>query len=631
MDERSVLLSRWLTAGFTLVFAGSVVAVLFARNIGGGIAFGPWVAATVCLAAYGGLALAGFRGMPLGDRVSWWAAVAAAHTALGLLAAWLFGFIRAIGLDTALIQAFGGFAPASLVSLIAAPLAALPFRPRLPAHRVARAARAGAGEPGHDPRRMSSPRPSRWATSPRPARLAPRAPAAVPPSVSAPEPSDARELRVSFARVAEQLPPDMLALPADRLGAMLREPGRVVVPVDLVIAQLADGAVTVPATVLDDQLPRGAVLAARPEARARWEALRLALPMDEVFAQVPSGAPADVPVTDVGPSERLPATEGVVTETSEAVEAPEVVQVTGTTEGHQTVDDAIVGSGAVGSPAAPGVDAEPLATVPPIVAVPAAPEAVLAPPRSRRLGANEIEAVVACLAPAGPFDVQAQEVEGLGPLLSLIRGVAPEAVADVVRRLVRALPPTAGAPAVVTLVCERATLAVVAGDDAALVAAVAHPGPPTALLEQLVGRASAALALAPLERPFEGGDALAEVAPPSAPDVGTLGAALRAFGAVVPSVFRDATRDLDVYVFRPERVASVTLGRLAVAVDAALDAGGLGLPRSLGMRDAGSRTELRWARPTGARAAVVAAAGAVERPGLARRQLAQAAAALEVA
>ena len=214
-----------------------------------------------------GLALTGFRGMPLGDRLSWWAAVAAAHTALGLLAAWLFGFIRSIGVDAALAQAFGGFAPASLVSLVAAPLAALPFRPRLPAHRIPRAARpSGTGEASLDPRPVSSAPPSRWATSPPPAPPVSRAAAAGPPPVSAPEPSAGRALRVSFARIAEQLPPDMLALPADRLSTMLREPGRVVVPVDLVVPQLAAGAVAVPATVLDDQLPRGAVLASFAEA-----------------------------------------------------------------------------------------------------------------------------------------------------------------------------------------------------------------------------------------------------------------------------------------------------------------------------------------------------------------------------
>jgi hypothetical protein len=48
------------------------------------------------------------------------------------------------------------------------------------------------------------------------------------------------------------------------------------------------------------------------------------------------------------------------------------------------------------------------------------------------------------------------------------------------------------------------------------------------------------------------------------------------------------------------------------------------------VRDAGSRTELRWAKPGPVRAAVLAVGG-VERAGLARRQLAQAAAALEVA
>jgi hypothetical protein len=402
-----------------------------------------------------------------------------------------------------------------------------------------------------------------------------------------------------------------------------------------VVPQLADGAAAVPATVLDDQLPRGAVLASLPEARARWEALRLALPMDEVLAQVPSaGALLDVPVADVDRSERLHATEAVepteVVQASATVEAVTEAVVTSEAAERSEAVDGTVELDAVVVSARAAVDPVALALLPPIEAVPAMLDAPPAPTPRRRLGANDIEAVVGRLAPAGPFDVQARDVDGLGSLLSLTRGVAPEAVADAVRRLVTALPPTVGAPAVVTLVCERATLALVAGEDAALVAAAGHPGPATALLEQLVRRAAAALALAPLRRPAEGGDALVEVALPSTPDVDALGPALHAFGRVVPAVFRDATRDLDVYVFRPEGLASVPLGRLAAAIDAALDAGGLGRPLSLGVRDAGSRTELRWAKPGPARAAVLAVGG-VERAGLARRQLAQAAAALEVA
>ena len=60
-------LSRWLTAGFTVAFAVSVAAVLFAREIGGGLSVEPRVAAGLSLAAYGGLALRGLHGLAV-DR-----------------------------------------------------------------------------------------------------------------------------------------------------------------------------------------------------------------------------------------------------------------------------------------------------------------------------------------------------------------------------------------------------------------------------------------------------------------------------------------------------------------------------------------------------------------------------------
>ena len=556
MDEPSPLLSRWLGAVFTIVFAASVAAVLFASGIGGGLSFGPVLAAALSLATYGALALAGFRRVPLEDRVSWWVAVLVAHAAFGLLSAWLFGFIRSLGLGAALAQAFGGFAPASLVSLIAAPLAALPFRPRLPVWRVARPTQhawSASEEPAADVRAVAAPAPvpARWAAPPRGPQVPASRPPAAPPPAAAAELPRAPVLRITFARIADQLPPDMLALPPARLAATLREPGHVLVPAELVLPRLHDGAVAVPATVLDDQLPRGAVLASSPEARARWNALRLALPMDEVAAQSPA---------------------------EDALEtAPEPV-----------------------------------------------PAEAPAPPR--RLRADEIEAVVAGLAPAGRFEIHARDVEGLGHLLALARDVSPDTVEALVRKLAAVLPSTSGAPGVVTLAVDGVAMTAAVGDGVVLAAATRLLEAPVALMELLVARVAAAVGLEPRRAVEEVGDGPGERSAPAALDLGALGAALDGFGPVVPAVFRDDDRRLDVYVFRPADTAPAPLGRLAAAADAALGGVDHRGPASVSFCAAGRRTELRWA--TG-HAAVLAVSGVVVRAGLARRQVARAAAALE--
>jgi len=358
-------------------------------------------------------------------------------------------------------------------------------------------------------------------------------------------------LRITFARIADQLPLDMLALPPARLAATLREPGQVLVPAALVLPGLHEGAVAVPATVLDDQLPRGAVLASSPEARARWNALRLALPMDEVAPQAPPEVALDTP---------------------------------------------------------PG------------------PEPADAHTPPRRLCADEIEAVAACLAPAGRFEIHARDVEGLGHLLSLARDVSLDAVEALVRTLVAVLPPTSEAPAVITLAADGVAVTAAVGKGLALAAAARLPGAPVALMELLVVRAAAAVGLEPRRAAAEVGDGLAESAAPAALDLGALGAALDGFGPVVPAVFRDGDGGLDVYVFRPADTAPGPLGRRAGAASAALGAVDHRRHASLSVRVGGRRTELRWAPR---RAAVLAVSGFVTRAGLARCQAARAAVALE--
>jgi hypothetical protein len=246
---------------------------------------------------------------------------------------------------------------------------------------------------------------------------------------------------------------------------------------------------------------------------------------------------------------------------------------------------------------------------------------------SRRLGADEIEAVVACLAPAGRFEAHAREVEGLGHLLVLSRDVAPETVETVLHGVVAAM---RGTPGVFTLATDRAAVTVAMGEGAAIAAAARHPGAPVALMERLVARAAAAIGLEPSRASGAPDDELREGSAAAGVDLAALGVALDGFGRVVPAVFRHDNRGLDVYVFRPADTAPARVGELAAAVDAALGGIDLGRLDAASVRVAGRRTELRWAGGRAGGAVVLAVSGPVARAGLARRQAARAAAALEV-
>lgn len=539
-DERTPLASRWFAAACVVGFAASVAAVLFAGGIGGDLRFGPWFAAALSIAAYGAVALGGFRRAPLEDRVSWWVAVLAAHAAVGMVVAWFLKVIGALGLGAALEQAFGGFGPATLVSLIAAPLAALPFRPSAPVSRVPRVvepwmpASAPASRPGA---MLASGAPfAPWGL---PTRTT-GAPAPLPSSGVA-ETRDGSAttrgpvLRITFARIADQLPPDMLALPPARLAATLQPPGQMLVPVGLVVPRLHEGAVDVPATVLEDQLPRGAVLATSPEARARWNALRLALPMDEVRAQLQGAvAPSGTPV----------AVEAVVSPVPAPERGAPATVPTGSPAGDP--ESKPVPRNAAASPM--GADAR----------------------GGRRLHAAEVAAVVEHLAPAGRFETHGRDATGIGHLLLCVRHLPAETLACVARALLDALSSTPGVPVVVTLVTERATVAVAVavGGDPVLAAGAAAPAVPMALMELLVGRAASAIGLAlPATADRPRGE------PRPAPGAAALDQAAPA------------------------------LGGLAAAADRALHNLDLGRPVAVSLRQADRRTEARWVE---GRATVVA-------------------------
>jgi hypothetical protein len=118
---------------------------------------------------------------------------------------------------------------------------------------------------------------------------------------------DADVIRISFDRLAGQLPPDSFVLPLDRVGANLTEPGRLRIPRALVLPQLGEGEVRVPWDIIAGQLPRQ-LLAVSEEELARQFIDGLVLPLDEVIRQLPPETFAAAgPGPDVRQLESFPA------------------------------------------------------------------------------------------------------------------------------------------------------------------------------------------------------------------------------------------------------------------------------------------------------------------------------------
>jgi hypothetical protein len=125
----------------------------------------------------------------------------------------------------------------------------------------------------------SRPAPSRSSAAARP----PAAPAHAETSGSE---ASGEMVRVSFSRIAEQLPVTSFKLTSDRIAASLREPGFLLVPQQFVRAQLLEGVVRVRWDVVSEQFPRQLGLT-DAEIAGRLSDGQLVLPLDEIFAQLP--------------------------------------------------------------------------------------------------------------------------------------------------------------------------------------------------------------------------------------------------------------------------------------------------------------------------------------------------------
>jgi hypothetical protein len=119
------------------------------------------------------------------------------------------------------------------------------------------------------------------------------------PSVAGPVESGEPTVRISFGRVASEIPAEVFQVPLDRVAAQLRQPDTLLVPQSLVVPQLAEGLIQVSWDVVAAQFPRELLTVSDAEMLERLPH-GIRLPLDEVIRQVPSdlfmtgGAAVDV-------------------------------------------------------------------------------------------------------------------------------------------------------------------------------------------------------------------------------------------------------------------------------------------------------------------------------------------------
>ena len=133
-----------------------------------------------------------------------------------------------------------------------------------------------------------------------------REPAPVDLSTAAPE-TDEPTVRISWSRVAEELPMEAFNVPLDQVAERMRQPGALLVPQSVVLPQLAAGLIRVAWDVIAPQFPREALAVSDAEMAERLPN-GIRLPLDEIVRQVPLDLfMAPGPAADVRGLEDFPA------------------------------------------------------------------------------------------------------------------------------------------------------------------------------------------------------------------------------------------------------------------------------------------------------------------------------------
>ncbi len=125
-----------------------------------------------------------------------------------------------------------------------------------------------------------------------------REPAPVDRGAATPE-SDEPTVRISWSRVAAELPVEAFNVSLDQVAERMRQPGALLIPQSLVLPQLAEGLIRVGWDVIAPQFPHEAMAVSDAEMAERLPN-GLRLPLDEIVRQVPldlfmaAGPAADV-------------------------------------------------------------------------------------------------------------------------------------------------------------------------------------------------------------------------------------------------------------------------------------------------------------------------------------------------
>lgn len=521
-----------------------------------------------------------------------------------------------------------------------APMVAAPAPPRpmvaAPTPIVASPAPAGAprsapASPRPTPAPEIAPRAPVVTPPPPPALRAPAAAAPAAPTTGTPAGDAEPVVRVPFARLADQLPPDVFTLPPERLAGILQEPHVLLVPRRLVLQQLGEGAVEIAWTLVDGQFPELAFAIPQAEVRRRFPGWVLSLPMDEVVRQIPadlfqvSGPAPDlsdirdfpVPFTPGPPEPEPEAASGpaVVPPAAPALPAPKPAPVApprppapaarrepapaapppkrdvaapapppeagpgaprpaATTSAGATAADIPDVLFVAVEPPPPAARAARPAEVPAPASTPAPPVPAArpaAPPDEE--GAALGRALAAVLAPVGAFDWQARRVGGR-PLVSFVPRAVARASIDALAERAGRLAERLGSWGLEQLTVRTARLACVVTPLGArgCLAATVRRGGSVAILELLSARA--ARGGGDVARPPDGAPAVGPVATTPVGGhngqqrVGDAARALAAFGTVAPSVAAGDGTAPGVYVFAAGDAA--TLAGAARAVHEAL-------------------------------------------------------------
>ena len=102
-----------------------------------------------------------------------------------------------------------------------------------------------------------------------------------------PSKPEGETIPVPFDRVATALPADLLAWDPSRIAAGLAEPGLILVPVAVVLPQLAEGFVAIEWAEVLPQFPAGAFRGDAADVASRLPDRRLPLPLDEIVQRLP--------------------------------------------------------------------------------------------------------------------------------------------------------------------------------------------------------------------------------------------------------------------------------------------------------------------------------------------------------